>query len=118
MKTATLLGGVLLGAGLLALPLRGSEQPNYPTFGKIERLDPRFDKLIPKDAAMEKLADGFLWTEGPVWVKDRLLFSDIPNNVVNAWVPGKDGVKAFLKPAGYTCDKPRLPPEGGEPGSN
>src|SRR5687767_10343109 len=39
-------------------------------FGTIERKDPRFDKLIPKDAKLEKLADGFEWSEGPVWVRD------------------------------------------------
>src|SRR4051794_14352154 len=118
MKTASLLAGVLLGACLLALPLKGGEQTKYPTLGKIVRLDPRFDKLIAqKSAVMEKLADGIIWTEGPVWVKDRLLFSDIPNNVVNQWVPGK-GVSTYLQPAGYTGEKPRKPPEGGEPGSN
>jgi gluconolactonase len=65
--------------------------------------------------AMEKLADGFAWTEGPVWVKDGgyLLFSDIPNNVVNKWKDG-DGISVFLKPAGYTGKKERK----GEPGTN
>src|SRR5438094_478641 len=81
------------------------------TFGSIERKDPRLDKLIPKDAKIEKLADGFKWTEGPVWVKDGsfLLFSDIPNNRVNKWKEG-DGVSTFLEPAGYTGKKKR----GGE----
>src|SRR5262245_12501064 len=56
----------------------------YPSFGKIERNDPRFDKLIPKEAKLEKLADGFDWSEGAVWDKKNgwLLFSDIPPNNV------------------------------------
>src|SRR5687767_2853271 len=75
-----------------------------PAFGAIERLDPRFDKLIPRDAAIEKLADGFDWAEGPLWIKDGygdtnyLLFSDVPRNVVYKWKPGKRGVTEFLKP--------------------
>src|SRR5205807_2652335 len=79
------------------------------------RKDPRFDKLIPKDAKLQKVAEGFLWAEGPVWVKDGgyLLFSDIPRNVVNKYT-AKEGVKEFLKPSGYTGKKER----GGEPGSN
>jgi gluconolactonase len=87
----------------------------YPTVGQIERLDPRFDKLIPKDAAIEKLAEGFKWTEGPVWMGDGkyLLFSDIPNNAVMKWTEA-DGISTFLKPSGYTGETPR----GGEPGSN
>ena len=32
----------------------------------IVRLDPRFDKLVPPHAKLEKIADGFTWVEGPV----------------------------------------------------
>ena len=35
--------------------------------GNIERLDARLDKLVPKDAQLEKLCDGYHWVEGPVW---------------------------------------------------
>ena len=41
-----------------------------PTVGRIERLDPRLDALVPPDAAIEVLAMGFAWSEGPVWVAD------------------------------------------------
>jgi gluconolactonase len=87
--------------------------------GSIERLDPRFDKLIPKDAQMEKIAEGYIWTEGAVWYKPGkcLLFSDIPNNVVVKWEPGK-GASEYLKPSGYTGAKPRGGKPGDEPGSN
>ena len=46
--------------------------------GTIDRVDARFDELVPTDARIEKLADGFVFTEGPVWVREesRLLFSD------------------------------------------
>ena len=85
----------------------------------MERLDPRFDQLVPKDAELEKIADGFIWTEGAVWYKPAkcLLFSDIPNNVVIKWKKG-EGTSEFLKPSGYTGSKTRGGKAGDEPGSN
>ena len=96
----------------------GSLQAQQPSPGgvKIVRLDPRFDKLVPRDAKIEKIADGFKWAEGPAWNRKDgyLLFSDIPNNSVFKWQEGK-GVSLFLKPSGYTGSAPF---KGGEPGSN
>lgn len=87
----------------------------YPTMGAIERLDPALDTLIPPGAVIEKLASGFAWSEGPVWVRkgDYLLFSDVPRNVVFQWREGV-GTRDYLIPSGYTGEKAR----GGEPGSN
>jgi gluconolactonase len=86
------------------------------TLGSIDRKDPVIDALIPKDARIEVLAGGFKWTEGTVWDKknNRLLFSDIPNNMVYEWSE-KGGLKEFLKPSGYTGTAKF---EGHEPGSN
>jgi gluconolactonase len=86
------------------------------TVGTIDRADPRFDKLVPPDAKIEKLAGGFKWAEGPVWLEDKgvLVFSDVPNNVVHSYKPGDTKVTDFLRPSGYTGEKRR----GGEPGSN
>ena len=87
----------------------------YATFGSIERKDPRFDRLVPRDATLEKLAQGFDWSEGPVWFQKGgyLLFSDVPMNTVFRWKDGEK-VSVFLKPSGYTGGSAR----GGEPGSN
>ena len=84
--------------------------------GRIVRLDPRFDMLVPPHATLEKIAEGFIWVEGPLWDRKGgyLLFSDIPKNSVYKWKEGK-GVSLFLKPSGYTGSKPF---EGKEPGSN
>src|SRR5436309_10812292 len=86
---------------LCLLGLRADEKPNPPPLKfSLERLDPRFDRLISAGAKLEELANGFAWTEGPVWVprgKGFLLFSDIPNNRVVRWEEGK-GVNDFLKP--------------------
>jgi len=92
-----------------------AESKSYPTFGTIERLDPAFDKLVPLDAKLEKLAEGFVWSEGPVWIRDGgfLVFSDVPQNTVFKWKEG-EGIGEFLKPSGYTGSTAR----GGEPGSN
>jgi gluconolactonase len=82
--------------------------------GTIERLDPALDELLPKRAVMERLAEGFDWSEGPVWMPGGyLLFSDVPLNTIFKWDP-HSGVSIFLQPSGYTGTVPR----GGEPGSN
>ncbi len=84
-------------------------------FGTIVRKDSRFDKLIPPGTNLEKLADGYKWTEGPLWIREGgyVLFSDIPNNAVMKWKEG-EGPSVFLKPSGYTGTSRRE----GEPGSN
>ena len=85
----------------------------YETVGSIERLDPRLDALVPQDAALEAVADGFEWSEGPVWIGDAVLFSDIPNNAIYRWSEA-DGLMLFLQPSGYTGAEERQ----GELGSN
>ncbi len=82
----------------------------------LERLDPRFDELIPPDARLVTIADGFTWVEGPAWDRRSgcLYFSDIPANAAWRFRPG-EGVSLLLHPSGYTSDAPFL---GREPGSN
>jgi gluconolactonase len=72
-----------------------------PSQGSIVRLDPDFDELVPKDTRLEKLADGFAFTEGPIWRPSGVLwFSDVVGNVVRQWSP--DGkVTEVLNPGGY-----------------
>jgi gluconolactonase len=99
-----------------ALLARAEDKVTYPTFGTIERFDPRLDKLIPKDAKIEKLAEGLKWAEGPLWIKDGgfLICSDVPQNTIFKWKEGDTKLSEYMKPSGYTGDIPR----GGEPGSN
>jgi gluconolactonase len=106
---------VLAVAGVRASAQTPTAPASQATLGTIERLDARLDELIPRDAAIEALAEGFDWSEGPVWVPQGkyLLFSDVPQNVVYRWQEGQ-GLRTFLKPSGYTGSIPR----GGEPGSN
>ena len=88
---------------------------NYPTTGSVERLDPSFNKLVPRDAKIEILAEGYIWSEGPVWISagDFLLYSDVPANKIYKWKEG-EGASVYLDPSGYTPTKPRA----GESGSN
>src|SRR5260370_3640532 len=81
---------------------------------KVDRLDPSVDRIIPADAMLERVATGFTWLEGPVWVKDSLYFADIPGNSIHKWNPVA-GVSTFLKPSGY---QGAAAYGGPEPGSN
>ncbi len=67
--------------------------------GTILRVDPRFDELVAPDARIEKLAEGFMFTEGPVWDRSesRLLFSDVRGNTIYQWTES-DGSSDFLDP--------------------
>lgn len=111
----------LIASLLLAGPLAAQDTTQFPTLGRIERLDARLDEVLAPDARIEVLAGGFTWCEGPVWVPDEadgdagghFLFSEIPSNSVLKWVEGK-GVTTFLKPAGFTGPGDY----GAEPGSN
>lgn len=86
------------------------------TVGRIERIDPRFDEIIPPGAKIEKVADGLEWAEGPLWdaATGSLLFSDIPRNAVLRWTPGA-GLSEAIPRSGYSGDAPF---SGREPGSN
>jgi len=83
---------------------------------KIQREDPALDAIIAPDAKIEKLAGGFLFTEGPVWVRDGgyLLFSDPNNNLIYRWSE-EDGVSIYRTHSGYTGMNIG---EYGQPGSN
>lgn len=70
--------------------------------GDALRLDPAFDAILPPGSKVEKVAEGFIFTEGPVWLKSSgtLLFSDIPANTIYKWKPGTTA-EIFRKPSGY-----------------
>lgn len=83
---------------------------------KINRFDPALDALISPGTKIEKVAGGFLFTEGPVWVRDGnyLLFSDPNNNLIYRWSQD-DGVSIYRTHSGYTGMNIG---EYGQPGSN
>lgn len=72
-------------------------------------LDPRFDKYKLPLAAVEKLATGCRWNEGPVWFGDArcLLWSDIPNNRIMRWDEGTGAVSAYREPSNFANGQTR-----------
>lgn len=88
-------------------------QPPAPlTLPRVERTDAALDKLIPADAQVETLAEGFQWGEGPVWLPGGyVVFTDVPANTMYKWKEG-EGKSVYLTPSGYTG------PDAGREGAN
>jgi gluconolactonase len=92
----------------------------YPTeikyTGTILKYDDELDAVITADTKPVILADGFDWSEGPLWIEKHqmLLFSDVPKNTIYKWTT-KNGLEEYLKPSGYTGV---IPSKCKEPGSN
>jgi len=80
-----------------------SDQPiRYPD-PAIKILDPRFAALVLGNAAVERIATGCRFNEGPVWFGDGrfLLWSDIPNDRIMKWEGETGAVSVFRKPSHY-----------------
>ena len=82
---------------------------------EIDRVDPALDAIVEPDATLERVAGGFVFTEGPVWSGDgSLLFSSPNTNVIYRWHPS-GRVSVFRSKSGYTgTDIGRF----AQPGSN
>src|SRR6185437_1651461 len=96
-----------------AVPVFAQPAQDQPTTthsnspAQVLRTDPAIDAILPRDAIIEKLAGGFRFTEGPIWVpktKDEdgyLLFSDPYKNVIYRWT--QDGaLSVFMANSGYS----------------
>jgi gluconolactonase len=66
-------------------------------------VDPRFERYVLFNAAVERLATGFRWVEGPVWFGDHgcLLFSDIPSDRILRWDARSGAVSVFREPSNF-----------------
>lgn len=102
-----------LGLFLVGIVACSSEQRKTPL--AIGRYDEAIDQIISEQPAIDTIATGLEWSEGPVWVDkiNMLLFSDVPANTIFSWSP-ESGLATYLTPSGYTGSVPR----GGETGSN
>jgi len=69
---------------------------------------PHFAGYILNNAALETLATGFRWIEGPVWMGDAncLLFQDIPNDRTMRWTEGP-GISVYRAPSNYANGQTR-----------
>ena len=86
-----------------------------PARSYVERRALELDQIVPRDAKIEQLAEGFGFTEGPVWIPDGyLLFADLPHNVIRRWDP-RHGASVVRTRTGYAAAD--IPP-GGSMGSN
>jgi gluconolactonase len=83
---------------------------------EVERLDPAIDEIVPPNPKVFKLAEGFLFTEGPVFVRDGayLLFSDPNANRIYRYTEAGE-LSVFREKSGY--DGADIA-EYGQPGSN
>jgi gluconolactonase len=88
----------------------------YKTTGTIVKIDASLDNIINANAKIEILAEGFEWSEGPLWLEKQqmLIFSDVPMNTIYKWTE-ENGKEVYLKPSGYTGTEPSVCKE---PGSN
>jgi gluconolactonase len=103
MRTLSRTGlAVLLSVlGVTACAAAPAAKPTKIEEAKIDRWDPAMDAIVPKDWKIEKLAEGFGWAEGPIWVKSGgyLLFTDVPGNKMWKWSE-QGGLEKFLDPSG------------------
>jgi gluconolactonase len=87
---------------------------------EVIRKDPAMNSIVGANPKIFKLAEGFKFTEGPIWVRDGgyLLFSDPNSNIIYRYAPGRDSageLSVFRQPSGYSGADIA---EYGQPGSN
>ena len=89
-RVACLACGLVWGLSIVAGAASGSEDIVAANEAELAR-------ILPDGAKVERLATGFRFTEGPVWMKEQggyLLFSDIPANQIRKWTAAH-GVSVF-----------------------
>ena len=110
LTAAALLAGAFVPAARLS-----SQAP--PTRGTIVRSDARMDALIPKDAALEKLADGFDWSEGPVWEREGRATALLGRARTTSFTSGRKA-KAWASSCSPAATRGPSRSRGREPGTN
>jgi gluconolactonase len=88
------------------IPMSGSRWDGAPVRypdPAVRVLDPRFERYRIDSAAVERIATGYRWAEGPVWFGDQraLLWSDIPNNRMMRWDEQAGTVTVFRSPSDF-----------------
>jgi gluconolactonase len=89
---------------------------SWKDIGKIYTIDEQLKAVLNPDAKVEKIADGFSFTEGPVWHPEGyLLFSDPNTNTIYRYNPKTYNITVYMSHSGYTGADIG---EYGQPGSN
>ncbi|MDE1918270.1 MAG: SMP-30/gluconolactonase/LRE family protein [Sphingomonadales bacterium] len=76
-----------LGPAQVTLAQNGAPPPRPVVTPHIERMDPALDALVDASQPIERVATGFVFTEGPMWYKGRLFFSDVRDDKMYAVTP-------------------------------
>lgn len=77
--------------------------PQWKDDGKIFVIDEKLNSIIAPGTKIEKIADGFSFTEGPLWHPDGyLLFSDPNTNNIYCYNPKNHVVSVYISHSGYT----------------
>jgi gluconolactonase len=97
---------------------KGSAEPMAITPSEVNveivKNDVEIEKIVGANPKVWKIAEGFKFTEGPVWTSEGLLFSDPNSNTIYKY--SKDGkLSVFRTPSGYSGADIA---EYGQPGSN
>ena len=97
---------------------KGSTEPMAITPSEVNveivKKDEAIEKIVGANPKVWKLAEGFKFTEGPIWTSEGLLFSDPNSNTIYKY--SKDGkLSVFRTPSGYSGADIA---EYGQPGSN
>jgi len=76
--------------------------PPHEVNVSVERTDPAIDQIVPANAKLWKVAEGFEFTEGPIWIRDRdaLLFSDPNHNTIYQYSAAGE-LSVFREKSGY-----------------
>ncbi len=87
---------------------------------QVVKADDAIDKIVGPNPKIFKLAEGFQFTEGPIWLpaERALLFSDPNSNIIYRYTPKGDEagrLEIFRQPSGYAGADLA---EYGQPGSN
>lgn len=73
--------------------------------GTVSRFDAEFDEVLPTNYRIERIATGFVFAEGPLWITRApwsdppfLFFTDVRNNAIYRWNPQEREAVEFLRP--------------------
>jgi gluconolactonase len=99
---------IILNPGCKSDGVKSGALP-YPITGSIRLFDDALLEVIDTSAKIEILGSGFVWSEGPLWLKDQnaLIFSDVPVNKIYKW-DSNAGITVYLEPSGYTGPKDKI----------
>lgn len=99
LRTTALAAAAL--PGIVRAARDWGDAPHYPD-PDVQAMDKRFTFALG-NAAIERVASGCRWCEGPVYFRDLrcLIWSDVPNNRMMRWNEENGAVSVFREPSNY-----------------